>query len=147
MKIEWNWGTKITIAIILFMSFIIGLVIMTTKNSIILVEKDYYPKGLVYQNKIDMVKNAYPYREEMVLKQKDNNIFLSIPKASPDSGNVVFYRPNQEKVLDFIYPFEPQTSIDLTFPKDKFNQGIYIFKISWWENDKGYYIEKKIFIN
>ena len=147
MKIEWNWGTKITIAIILFMSFIIGLVIATTHNGIILVEKDYYPKGLVYQNKIDMVKNAYPFREEMILKQKDNSIKLLIPNVSPDSGNVVFYRPNQEKVLDYIYPFEPLTSIDLTFPRDKFKQGIYVFKISWWKNSKGYYIEKKIFIN
>ncbi len=46
MKIKWNWGTKITIAIILFVSMILGFVYTATQNPIILVEKDYYPKGL-----------------------------------------------------------------------------------------------------
>jgi hypothetical protein len=147
MNIKWNWGTKLTIAIILFMSFIFGLVYMTTKNSIILVEKDYYPKGIAYQDKIDKTRNAREFHRNMVLKEKDQQIILSIPGAIPDSGAVVFYRPDQEKAKDYVYPLPSGAAIDLSFPKSKFKRGIYILKITWWKENKGYFIEEKIFLN
>ena len=147
MNIKWNWGTKITLAIILFMSFIIGLVYMTTQNSIILVEKDYYPKGIAYQHKIDKIKNGQPFHKEMTLKEQNGKIVLKIPGALPDSGNIVFYRPDQEKVNDYVYHLKSQTDIDLSFPKHDFKKGIYILKITWWEKSKGFFIEEKIFLN
>ena len=60
-KIKWNWGTKLVIAIILFMGFIFVLVYLSTQNTIDLVERDYYPKGLKYQNRIEEIKNASMY--------------------------------------------------------------------------------------
>ena len=55
---KWNWGTKIFIAIVLFMGLIIGFVIVSMKQTYYLVEKDYYPKGLEYQKQIDKETNA-----------------------------------------------------------------------------------------
>jgi len=146
MHIKWHWGTKITIVIILFVSFMLGMVYMTTQNPIILVEKDYYPKGLRYQDKIDHIKNAIPFKSNMKLEQTKDEIVLQIPNASPDSGTVVFYRPNEEKVLDYVHTFSPHTPIELLFPKKNFKLGVYVLKISWWQNGKGYFIEKKIFL-
>ena len=147
MKIKWNWGTKITIAIILFMSFILTLVYFSTRNSIILVEKDYYPKGLEYQKQIEKIKNAKPFRDSLKINIKKKKIDLSIKGVEPDSGSVTFYRPDQEKVLDLVYPFEADKKIDYSYSLKNFRTGIYILKISWWENNKGYYLEEKIFIN
>ena len=122
------------------------MVYMTTQNPIILVEKDYYPKGLRYQNKIDHIKNALPFKSNMKLEQTKDEIVLLIPNASPDSGSIVFYRPNEEKVLDYVHKFSPHTTIELLFPKKNFKLGVYVLKISWWQNGKGYFIEKKIFL-
>jgi len=146
MHIKWHWGTKITIGIILFVSFILGMVYMTTQNPIILVEKDYYPKGLKYQDKIDQIKNAVLYKSIMKLEQVKSQIKLQIPNTSPDSGTVVFYRPNEEKDLDFVHTFSTHTPIDVLFPKKHFKLGVYILKISWWQNGIGYFIEKKLFL-
>jgi hypothetical protein len=147
MKIKWNWGTKLTIAIILFMGFILTLVYLTTKNNIILVEKDYYPKGLAYQQRINSMRNAEPFRSKMELKQQANQILLKIPGAYPDSGSITFYRPNQEKRLDKVIPFEQGKEIEKHFDKSSFLKGIYVLKMEWWEKGKSYYIEEKIFIN
>ena len=146
MKIQWNWGTKITIAIILFMSMIIGFVYVATQNPIILVEKDYYPKGIQYQKRIEQIKNAASFNKLFEFKQDDGRLYLKIPETSPDSGSVTFYRPNEEKILDIVYPFPRHKPIDVVFPKQHFKAGFYILKISWWENGKGFYIEKKIFL-
>ncbi len=146
MKIKWNWGTKITIAIILFVSMILGFVYTATQNPIILVEKDYYPKGLDYQSHINRIKNAVPFKEGMILKQDKEQLFLIIPKTAPDSGTITFYRPNEEKMRDIVEPVSAKKSIDVTFPKERFKMGFYILKILWWQNGKGYFIEKKVFL-
>ncbi len=146
MNIKWNWGTKITIAIILFVSMILGFVYTATQNPIILVEKDYYPKGLQYQSQIDKIKNAAPYKSGLVFKQDKGQFFLKIPETSPDSGTITFYRPNEEKALDIVEPVPANKSIDVTFPKEHFKMGFYILKILWWQNGKGYFIEKKVFL-
>ena len=57
MNIHLNWGNKLLIAIVIFMSFIFVLVYLSAQNQIDLVEKDYYPKGLKYQDRIDEIEN------------------------------------------------------------------------------------------
>ena len=52
MRIKWNWGTGILIGIIAFMAFIIGLVYFSVQQNFDLVERDYYPKALEYQQQI-----------------------------------------------------------------------------------------------
>ena len=146
MKIKWNWGTKITIAIILFVSMILGFVYTATQNRIILVEKDYYPKGLDYQAHINKIKNATVYKAAMKFKQDKEQLILIIPKTTPDSGTITFYRPNEEKSFDIVEPISAEKSIDVAFPKHRFKMGFYILKILWWQDGKGYFIEKKIFL-
>ncbi len=146
MKMKWNWGTKITIAIILFISMILGFVYVATQNRIILVEKDYYPKGLVYQTRIDAIKNAYHFKNDMTFKQNKGQLFLKIPNTAPDSGTITFYRPNEEKVLDIVEPVKVNVPIDVVFPKEHFKMGFYVLKIMWWQKGKSYYIEKKVFL-
>ena len=56
--IKWNWGTKLALWIIAFVLFILSLVYMSLGYDVNLVEKDYYPKGLVYQQRIEAINNA-----------------------------------------------------------------------------------------
>jgi hypothetical protein len=147
MKIKWNWGTKLTIAIILFMSFIFTLVYLSTQNSIILVEKDYYPKGLVYQKRINSIKNAKAYHQKLEVRQARDRLTVKIPGSSPDSGNITFYRPDQEKINDLVIAFERNKPISVSVSKNKLKKGIYVLKLSWWQKSKEHYIEEKIFIN
>ena len=55
---KWNWGTKLFIAIVIFMGFIFVLVYMRTRHDVSLVENDYYPKGLKYQDRLEEISTA-----------------------------------------------------------------------------------------
>lgn len=145
-KIKWNWGTKILIAIILFMSFIFVLVYQTTKHEIFLVEKDYYPKGLKYQDRLDDIENARQFAGLTKVYPETENIIVSFPEIHPDSGTIYFFRPSNTN-LDEIYNLEPDDKYMMSFSKKSFQKGKYILKISWRENGKGYYMEKPFYFN
>ncbi len=147
MRIKWNWGTKLTIAIILFMSFILVLVYFTTQHRIILVEKDYYPKGLAYQKRIESIKNAKKFRDLVKIRIDKKNVNVYIPNTLPDSGSITFYRPDQEKSEDVVLKLKKGKSLNYSYPVKKLRKGIYVLKINWYEGGEGYFIEEKIFLN
>ncbi len=146
MKIKWNWGTKLTIAIILFMSLIFFMVYMSTQYPIDLVEEDYYPKGLKYQERIDEISNARPVASQVRAFQNSDAVVVTFPEINPDTGTITFYRPSNIH-LDRVYEINTDSLQQMSFPKSEFKKGKYYLKIYWEENDRGYYIEKPFYFN
>ena len=107
MKI--NWGTGITITIILFIGFIMYFVIKMSSDSSYnydLVTEKYYQKELVYQQKIDASKNAAALGEKLTVEKTNKGLTLIFPsKLDPTKikGKVFLYRPS-DKQLDFEIP-------------------------------------------
>lgn len=145
-KIKWNWGTKLFIAIVIFMSFIFVLVYKSVNNEILLVEKDYYPKGLKYQDRLDEIENARPIAEQLKVYQEADYLVMVFPEIYPDSGTVYFFRPSNTD-LDVTYKLTPEPDFRMSFPKSRFQKGKYVLKISWVENDTSFYIEKPYYFN
>lgn len=144
MKIKWNWGTAIFIAIAMFMVFIFTLVYMSTNNQINLVEKDYYPKGLKFQDRIEEVKNARQFEHKFKLLQKEDHIQLTFPEIYPDTGTVVFFRPSDTQ-SDRTFSINPDSLWTMSFPANEFIRGKYVLKVHWKEDGKGYFIEKSFY--
>lgn len=145
-KIKWNWGTKLLIAIIIFMSFIFVLVYKSVNNEIFLVEKDYYPKGLKYQDRLDEIENARPIAQQLKVYQETENLVVSFPEIHPDTGTIYFFRPSNTD-LDFTHKLSLRSDFTMSFPKTQFRNGKYILKIFWKENDTSFYIEKPYYFN
>ncbi|MFK5856233.1 MAG: FixH family protein [Bacteroidota bacterium] len=145
MKIKWNWGTKLAIWIIAFVVFMLTLVYMTTTTKINLVEEDYYPKGLVYQTRIDAAKNANSINAVFTTSQDDKSITINIPDIQVDSGTILFFRPSGNN-LDRRYDLELNNNKKITLTKDDFNHGKYIMKINWNFDGKEYYVEQIFFV-
>lgn len=145
-KIEWNWGTKLVIAIIIFMSFIFMMVYLSVQNPIDLVEKDYYPKGLKYQTRIDEIQMAESIQDQFVITQANGLIILAMPEINPDSGSIVFFRPSNH-LLDFESNIQADSTNQMYFPLNEFKTGLYTLKVHWYENAAGYYVEKKFSVN
>jgi len=143
---KWNWGSKLLIAIIIFMSFIFVLVYLTTKIDTNLVEKDYYPKGLKYQDRIDEIKNAEPYKRSFKIFKTEKAIAIQFPAIQPDSGTILFFRPSNTK-YDRLIKIDLDPAFLMEFPKSEFVKGKYLVKISWSENGKQYYFEKPFNFN
>jgi len=145
MKIKWNWGTKLAIWIVAFIVFMLTLVFMTTTSEINLVEKDYYPKGLKYQNRIDAIKNAKDIGAVFTISQDENNIIINAPNIMADSGTMLFFRPS-ENMLDKSYNLVINNNEKIIIPKQEFNHGRYILKVNWFNKNIEYYVEQSIFI-
>tara|TARA_B100000809_G_scaffold237763_1_gene257894 strand:+ start:65743 stop:66189 length:447 start_codon:yes stop_codon:yes gene_type:complete len=107
MKI--NWGTGVVIAFVLFISFILGLVIIMSTNDSYeydLVAKDYYKDELEYQQRIDKLNNAKSLTKDISIRETEKGIFIDFPnkiKANKIKGTIYLYRPSNQK-LDITLP-------------------------------------------
>ena len=145
MNMKWNWGTKLAIWIIAFIVFILTLVYMTTFSEINLVEKDYYPKGLKYQSRIDAIENAKEANAVFTIEQTNNGITMVTPEIMVDSGTIMFFRPSGNS-LDRTYSLVINNERKLIFPIHEFSRGKYLIKINWNHKDKEYYVEQSFFV-
>jgi len=140
---KWNWGTKIFIAIVLFMALIIGFVIASFQNTVNLVEKDYYPKGQVYQTRLDEIKNAVTLRDRFIFENSENSIILTLPDLNADTATINFFRPSGTN-LDRLYDISSGDTI-YKFPKKEFIRGKYKIKAYWKSDGIANYFERDFF--
>jgi len=145
---KWNWGTKIVISMVVFMLFLTVFFVMMSRQTFYLVEKDYYPKGLEYQEKINKIENAKQLGEPIQLENKDEYLVFTFPSVlTPDEieGNIVLYRPS-----------DGTQDVSMTIKLDSWNQyvfsvkdvlkGRYTVKIDYTNNIKEYYQEIPVFV-
>lgn len=149
MKISWNWGTKLVIAIVLWISFILIMVFRMVQVDVPLVEEDYYPKAVAYQTQIDKRTNANALSEAIRLLQSEQEVSLLFPSeisANEISGSVWIYRPAGDSE-DFHFTLAVDSSGIQSFAKDLFHHGKYIFKVDYKDLQKSYYQEVSIDIH
>ena len=146
MKI--NWGTGIVIAIVLFMSFILFLVIkMSTDKNFdhdLVVEK-YYQKELAYQEEIDAEENLKLLSEQITGKKVEGGWLLTFPPEMENSnitGTVFLYRPSN-KQLDFDFPIE-LSKLNLLIPEKRLLDGRWNIIIDWEYQGKSYLYKDSI---
>ncbi|MCP4552714.1 MAG: hypothetical protein GY834_11890 [Bacteroidetes bacterium] len=145
---KWNWGTKLLIAIISFMSLIIVLAVFSMKQSFFLVEKDYYPKGLEYQQKIKKTENAQKAGELIMIKNKGSELLISFPSLfdlNQLEGNLFFYRPS-DGTKDITIPILVDSLGLMICSTQNLENGKYILKFDYKVNDKEYFQEETVFI-
>jgi len=142
---KWNWGTKLFIAIVLFMALIIGFVIASFQQTVNLVEKDYYPKGQIYQTRLDEIKNAVGIRDSFVFEKGESSIVLSMPNINADTASVNFFRPSGNE-YDRVYDISTGDTV-FVFSKNEFIRGKYKIKVYWKSEDTGYYFERDFFVD
>jgi len=149
MNIKWNWGTKLFIAMALFLIMLLTFVYMTTLQDHPLVEDEYYQKSLIYQKKLDKKTNAKKLDESVKIEL--NSKYLSIKFQSffdPEkiSGKIQIYRPSNPD-YDINIKIKTDTAGVIYIPRQKLHKGKYIVKTDYTYDGKGYYEEKSIFVD
>jgi len=109
----------------LFMSLIFFMVYMSTQYPIDLVEEDYYPKGLKYQERIDEISNARPVASQVRAFQNSDAVVVIFPEINPDTGTITFYRPSNIH-LDRVYEINTDSLQQMSFPKSEFKKKVNI---------------------
>jgi hypothetical protein len=146
MKI--NWGTKIAILYISFVTLIIVLVFLSMNQKIELESKDYYAKELAFQSRIDATNNANSHKATIAFAFKENCIQLQIDSqllTSDFKGEAFFYRPSNSE-LDVKLPLQFNANGLQTIPINTFKKGIYEMELTWSSQSENYFKKIKIHI-
>jgi hypothetical protein len=149
MKIQWHWGTGIVVALSLFILLILGFVFKMYFVEFHLVEEDYYPKELNYQQHIKKEQNAKALSAKVQLKQIDKTIEVQFPQIFDDKkieGTILFYYITNEK-YDKNFTIQTDTSNTFYFPITQFVKGRYKVKIEYRVDTTSYYQEESIILN
>lgn len=143
-----NWGHKIAIVYSLFAAFMIGMLILSTTYDHELVTEDYYAKELAFQDKIDAGDNLTNADFGVEVKKVDGVlklIFDRLPEGNEISGEVKFYKPNDEK-MDESHPIIlTGTSRDMELPSVG-KSGRYKVQISFTLDGKAFYKEQELML-
>lgn len=142
-----NWGVKIVLVFIAFVTGILFMVFKSYNQKTDLVTTDYYAKELQYQEKIDKMKRVQALSAPVKFEVKGSELIIMFPKDFSGkllTGEVVLYYPadkNKDVKENFSIQDEP---LKIAIPSK--NRGLHWLQLSWKEGDITYYFEKKFFI-
>jgi len=149
MKIKFNWGTGIVIAMALFIVFILSFVYKTIaidKYEHHLVSEDYYKDELYYQEEIDKLNNASKLSENITLSNSSQGITIQFPENldfNKIKGTIYFLRRSNYK-LDFDKEIKLNDHF-IIIPDSLLVSGKWIIKIDWQYNDEKYLLKESWF--
>ncbi len=145
MKIKIHWGTGILIFMILFLSAAAGFIYFASQQSVNLVYKNYYEKGVDYTTHMKMDARSVKYKDAFGIENSDKFMTVNIDKelsAKIDSGRVILFRPSDYKKDVFMKV--TQRASTLRFPKGDLINGRYILKFSWYSEGVKYEIDRPV---
>ncbi|WP_372775710.1 FixH family protein [Mangrovibacterium sp.] len=143
---KFNWGTGIIIAMIVMMSGMLYLVYLATSQDYFLVEKDYYQKGINYQEQIDKINNTNSLREKPQLTLSGQELMVQLPawfSKKNITGSVFLYSAVND-FMDQKITFTPDSQLQQTISVSQIPAGQYTIKLEWTANNTPYYWEQKI---
>jgi hypothetical protein len=142
-----NWGKKIAIVYLSFVGFMGFLVWKCLQqDDIHLVSQDYYQKEIAYQKDIDQMNNTNQLSTQLKFEYMSENqiVKLIFPKESIGSnGKINFYRPANAR-KDFAVKLEITNVESQSIPVVNLDRGLWVVKVSWNKDGKGYYKEEKM---
>lgn len=148
MKIKFNWGTGIVIAMVIMIGGMVTLVSIAVRQDYDLVEDDYYQKSVDYQQHIEKVKRTEALEQKITFSQTADSLSLTFPNIagySAYSGKIHFYSPVAEK-HDLTLPVKLNSVFSQSIDLRKLEAGRYEVKIDWTANRTDYYQETEIVV-
>jgi len=149
MKFKFNWGTGITIFIVLFLLANAFVIYKSFQQKNDLVAQEYYPQGLEYQKQIDRFAKANALSSEIKIAQDQDGLVITYPielKGSDIKGVVIFFRPSDENA-DFRDSIHFDSDMNQRIPVEKFMKGKYVAKFFWKMDGKEYANENAFRVN
>lgn len=143
-----NWGYRIVVAFVLFMTFIVSMVVYVSTKGADLVAEDYYMQEVNYQDIIDAKSNSVELKQQLKITQDAQKVVMFFPKgvAQNIEGTIHFYHP-QHTDKDLVKAIALSDQKIQSINKSDLTKGNYIVKLLWEEAGKSYYIEKSCFVS
>lgn len=139
-----NWGIKIILAYLAFVTGILVLMYKANSSHFDLVEPKYYEAELAYQDRMDASQRTVLLSEPLKIVSGNGQIKILFPKSIAGKnlkGNALLYYPADAK-KDRSYPFNTQDSFILN--PEATAKGWYRIKLNWEVDELKYYYETGI---
>ncbi len=144
-----NWGTRITLLYCGFVVLILIMVFVSLHQKVDLVSADYYEKELLFQSKIDGMKNTSELTNGFSCETRSDSVMLHYPEAlrhKKVSGEIVFYRPS-DSGRDEKFNAAPDANGRQGFQLKHHKRGYYKLLCEVEADGKKYYYEEPIQLN
>ena len=145
---KWNWGAKLILVFGIFVVAMTALVVMSMKQKIQLVTKDYYRDELRYQQVIDAASLANKLSAQIEITKLDSFIRIQLPQEMAGTsvqGEILFYYIS-DAAKDRHWQLQTNTAAQQLIPLDKLLPGNYAVKINWTHNNLQYYTEQSLIL-
>jgi hypothetical protein len=142
---KFNWGTGIFIFLILFLLACFGFIYFAFQQDVNLVHKDYYEKGVDYNQQMKVDSRSAKYYNDLNVYLEDEFLIVKFKESlasTIDSGNALLYRPSDSK-QDVSVPLELNNNV-LKIPKSNLISGRYILKLYWVANGEKFEVDKPV---
>ncbi|MFA5244587.1 MAG: FixH family protein [Pedobacter sp.] len=138
-----NWGTKLVIGMVAFMSFIITLaVIMMRSDSDDLVDQDYYQKGIEY-DKDYIRKNRV--KEDNAEPEINVGKNLNVTFRDPAKGTIRFLH-SADQTKDKVINIDSGKENTINIPLNEFSAGRWKVILEWESSNREYLFQKDIVV-
>jgi nitrogen fixation protein FixH len=138
-----HWGKGILISIIIFLAGTAFMIVIAVNSPTDLVVKNYYEKGVKYQEQIDRINRTNALSEQADIKFTGRGLFIRLPKNFPPekiNGEVLFYRPSNAGE-DWKVPLSVDSSGTVLISTDRLEKGFWKAELNWSSEGKDYFKE------
>jgi nitrogen fixation protein FixH len=138
-----HWGKGILITIIIFIAGTVVMMAIAMNSPSDLVMKNYYEKGIKYQEQIDRINRTNALSEKVNIEFTGKAVLIKIPSMfQPEKikGEVLFYRPSNAKE-DLRFPFSVDSSNEMLISTGKLDKGFWKIQLNWSSDGTDYFNE------
>lgn len=143
---KFNWGTGITIFLVLFMGFILSMVVMAHQTKTELYAVDYYHQEVNYQDKIDAKSRGNNFQKDVQFDHTENGDFrMNCPQEILQANRVeiYFYRSNNS-ADDRRFSLDKFTKSPVIIRKEDLVAGAYQVELTWSVDSKLHLVKSEI---
>jgi hypothetical protein len=139
-----NWGTKITIVMLCFMTMIgTYAYLMMTSKSDELVDKDYYEKGINYDVDYNKKENVKRNHMEPAFLLRNDSLVVTFPAAA--EGTLKLIR-TADKKMDRAFKLETDADNQFKISTRGKGSGLWKVQMDWTTAGTPYLYEKEVML-
>jgi hypothetical protein len=145
---KWNWGTKLMMVFGIFVLGMVWLVVMSMRQKVDLVAKNYYQDELRYQEVLNATNLANGLSAAVKVTKEAGFVTVQLPQemaGGPVQGKIFFYCPSDAK-NDRHIPLSIDGKGLQVVGLQQLVPGKYLVKIAWEFNKQQYYAEQTLVI-
>ena len=135
-----SWGKGILISIIVFLAGTAFMMVIAFNSPADLVVKNYYEKGVKYQERIDRINRTNALAEKVSFEFTGKGLLIKLPEIfTPEKikGEVLFYRPSNAKE-DLRIPLSTDNSGTMFISTARLEKGFWKAELNWSADGKDY---------